>query len=102
MCIRDRLRYPLFEQVRIPVAHLLANGEATSYDEAYQKAAAPINALIATELSSRQLQADTQRKDAVAKAEKAAPVRSSGSQPGGSAKGKDLDSILSEAIAKHA
>jgi hypothetical protein len=94
-------KYPLFEQVRYPVAKMLENGEATTYDEAYQKAAAPINALIATELENRAKQADTQRKEAVAKAEKAAPVRSSGSQPGGSAKSKDLDSILETNISRH-
>jgi hypothetical protein len=94
-------KYPLFEQVRIPVSHLLATGEAQTYEEAYQKAAAPINALVAQELEARAKQADAQRKEAVAKADKASPVRSSGSQPGGSAKTKDLDSILDANISRH-
>lgn len=95
-----RPRYPHFTRVRGVMQHALMNGEANTLEEAYQKATEPINAAIAEELSRRNIQADTQRKDAVSKAEKAAPVRSSGSQPGGSAKGKDLDSILSDAMAK--
>lgn len=95
-----RPRYPHFERVRGIMGQLMANGQANTIEDAYQKATAPIQEAIAEELRARQQQADTQRKEALAKAEKAAPVRSSGSQPGGSAKGKDLDSILSDAMSK--
>jgi hypothetical protein len=96
-----RPRYPHFERVRGVMAQALMNGEARTLEEAYLKAVEPIQAAIAEELKVRQTQADTQRKEALAKAEKAAPVRSSGSQPGGSAKGKGLDSILDDAMTRH-
>lgn len=96
-----RPRYPHFERVRGVMAAALLNGEATTLEGAYQKAIEPINAAIAEELKSRQQQVDTQRKEAVAKAEKAAPVRSSGSQPGGTAQSKGLDSIIESAMATH-
>jgi hypothetical protein len=96
-----RPRYPHFERVRGVMAHSLATGEVRTLEEAYQKATAPIQEAIAEELKARQTQADTQRKEALAKADKAAPVRSSGSQPGGSAKGKGLDSILDDAMTRH-
>ena len=96
-----RPKYPHFERVRGVMAHILETGQALSFDEAYHKAVEPINAAIAEELKARQTQADTQRAASLAKADKAAPVRSSGSQPGGATKGKDLDSIISESIARH-
>lgn len=95
-----RPRYPHFERVRGVMAQALLSGEAKTLEEAYTNATAPIQEAIAEELSKRQTQADTQRKEAVARADRAAPVRSSGSQPGGSAKGGDLDSILGAAITK--
>ena len=95
-----RPRYPHFERVRGIMGQMMAQGEAATLEEAYQKAVAPINEAIAEELRTRQQQADTHRKEAVAKAERAAPVRSSGSQPNGMAKGTDLDSILNDAMAR--
>lgn len=95
-----RPRYPHFARVKGIMGQMMASGEAPTLEDAYQKAIEPINAAIAEELRTRQTAADTQRKDALVKADKAAPVRSSGSQPGGSAKGRDLDSLLSDAMAK--
>jgi hypothetical protein len=98
---QGRPRYPHFERVRGVMVQSLMSGEARTLEDAYQKAIEPINAAIAEELRVRTEQVDAQRKEAVAKAEKAAPVRSSGSQPGGSAKAKDLDSILDSNISRH-
>jgi hypothetical protein len=95
-----RPRYPHFERVRGVMGQLMAQGEANNLEDAYQKATAPIQEAIAEELRFRQSNADAQRKEAVAKADKAAPVRSSGSQPNGAARGKDLDSILNDAISR--
>lgn len=95
-----RPRYPHFERVRGIMGQIMANGQATTLEAAYQMASAPIQEAVAEELRSRQSHVETQRKEALSKAEKAAPVRSSGSQPGGQAKGRDLDSILGEAMSK--
>jgi hypothetical protein len=96
-----RPRYPHFERVRGIMGQMMAQGEALTMEDAYQKATAPIQEAIAEELRTRQQAVETQRKEAVSKAERASPVRSSGSQPGGQTKGTDLDSILNDALAKY-
>ena len=95
-----RPRYPHFERVRGIMGQIMAQGQAATLEDAYRQATAPIQEAIAEELRQRQAAVETQRKEAVAKAERASPVRSSGSQPGGATKGKGLDSILDDALAK--
>lgn len=92
-------KYPHFERVRGVMAQHLAGGDVTTLEEAYTKAMEPINAAIAQELQARTKAAEQQRAEAVAKAQKAAPVKSSGNQPGGQTKAKGLDAILDSALA---
>lgn len=95
-----RPRYPHFERVRGYMGQLMANGEVATLEDAYTKATEPIKAAVAEELSARTKNAEASQQAAVEKARKAAPVKSSGSQPNGSAKGKGLDSHLEAAMAK--
>jgi hypothetical protein len=83
------------------MGQLMANGQASTMEDAYDKATEPIRAAVAAELGSRSKQAEESNKAALEKAKKAAPVRSSGTAPNGSAKGKGLDAILSESMAQH-
>lgn len=91
-------KYPHFGRVRGYMGQLMANGEVSTLEDAYTKATEPIREAVAQELGSRQRQAEESNKAALDKARKAAPVKSSGTQPNGSAKGKGLDAILSEAM----
>lgn len=93
-----RPSHPHFDRVRGVMGQLLRDDQTLTLDAAYQKAVEPINAAIADELKNREAEAEKQRLASLEKAKKAAPVRSSGTAPNGSAKARDLDSILSEAI----
>jgi hypothetical protein len=89
-----RPRYPYFERVRGVMSQMLRDEPALTLEAAYQKAIEPLQQAIAEELRIHQETADRQRRQAVEKARKVAPVKSSGSQPNGSAKAKDLDALL--------
>jgi hypothetical protein len=89
-----RSRYPHFPRVRGVMAFLLRDDPALTLEVAYQKAAEPLQQAVAEELRVRQEAADRERQQTVEKARKAAPVKSSGSSPNGSAKAKDLDALL--------
>lgn len=93
-----RPKHPHFERVRGVMGQLMGGDPTLTLEQAYQKATEPIHEAIAVELKTRQEVAEKQRLETLEKAKKAAPVRSTGSQPNGSAKAKDLDSILSAAI----
>lgn len=93
-------RYPHFERVRGIMGQMMANGQVTSLEDAYAEATKPIHEAIAAELSTRQAQSAESNKAAIEKAKKAAPVKSSGTQPNGSAKGKGLDAHLDAAMAR--
>jgi hypothetical protein len=93
-----RPKHPHFERVRGVMGQLMGDDPTLTLEQAYQKAVEPINEAIAQELKTRQEAAEKQRLETLEKAKKAAPVKSTGSQPNGSAKSKDLDSILSDAI----
>ena len=86
--------HPLFPRVRGVMAQLLRDDPALTLEAAYQKAIAPVQQAIAQELRVHQDMAERQRRQAVEKARKAAPVKSSGSSPNGSARTKDLDALL--------
>ena len=89
-----RLRHPHFPRVRGVMAFLHRDDPALTLEAAYQKAIEPLQQTIAEELRVRQETAERARQETVEKARKAAPVRSSGSSPNGSAKAKDLDALL--------
>jgi hypothetical protein len=94
-------KYPHFNVVRAAMGQLLANGEASTMEDAYALAAKPIEDRIAAALSAKAQEAEKQRQVALDKAKRAAPVRSMGSQPNGAVTaGADLDAILSQSIAK--
>jgi hypothetical protein len=92
-------KYPHFEVVRAAMGQLLANEQAKTMEEAYLLAAKPIEDRIAAALSAKAQEAEKHRQEALAKAKKVAPVRSTGSQPNGMARATDLDSIISQSIA---
>lgn len=93
-------RYPHFERVRGIMGQMMANGTVSTLEDAYTEATKPIQEAIAAELSARQAQSAESNKAALEKARKAAPVKSSGTQPNGSAKGKGLDAHLDAAMAR--
>lgn len=90
--------HPYFDRVRGVMGQILTDDPSLTLKAAYDKAIEPIQQAIADGLKSQQETAERERLAAVEKAKKAAPVRSSGSQPNGVAKGKGLDEILSAAI----
>jgi hypothetical protein len=77
---------------------LLRDDPALTLDQAYQAAIEPLQQVIAEELAAHQEMAERRRRQAVEKARKAAPVKSSGAAPNGSAKAKDLDALLWDSI----
>jgi hypothetical protein len=89
-----RLRHPYFPRVRGVMAQLFRDDPALTLPAAYQKATEPLQQAIAEELRIHQDMAERRRREAVEKARKVAPVKSSGSSPNGSAKAKDLDALL--------
>jgi CheY-specific phosphatase CheX len=91
---------PYFEQVRPIMGQMMQNGQAATLDEAYSKAIQPFQAMITAEVKAKDAAAEKARLEAVEKAKRAAPVRSTGSQPGGSVQGKGLDAHLNAAFAK--
>lgn len=93
-------RYPHFARVRGVMSEFLAKGEASTMEQAYERAIAPINEAVAAELASRQKAADAERQAGIEKARKAAPVRSAGTMPNGATKAASLDALISESMAK--
>lgn len=90
--------FPHFERVRGVMSQYLQRGEAQTLEEAYSKAVEPINEAIAAELKTRTENVSKAQAEAVEKAKRAAPVKSSPSQPKGNVKGGSLDSIISQAM----
>lgn len=93
-----RPKHPHFERVRGVMGQILREDGTLTLDAAYQKAIEPIQQAIAEELKARTAQVEQQRQEALEKAKKAAPVKSTGSQPNGATKAKDLDSLLWDSI----
>ena len=89
-----RPRHPHFQRVRGVMTQLLGDDPALTLEAAYQKAIEPLQQTIAEELRVHRETAERRRQEAVEKARKVAPVKSSGSSPNGSAKSKDLDALL--------
>jgi hypothetical protein len=91
---------PYFDQVRPIMANLIGSGEAATIDDAYSKAMEPFQAMVTQQVTANGQAAEKARQEALDKAKRAAPIRSTGSQPGGTVTGGDLDSVLNAAIAK--
>lgn len=93
--------HPFFEQVKDVMGSLMQTGKAQTIAQAYELAAKPITEAIAKQMEARVAATSKAQADAVAKARKALPVRSSGMAPGGTTKGVSLDSILASAFDQH-
>lgn len=93
-------KHPFFETVRQAMGDLISAGKAQSLDAAYQLAAKPILDRIAAEAQARQKAADDAQAAALARAKKAAPVRTSGTSPNGKTRGGGLDAVLDQALAQ--
>ena len=84
------------------MASYLQAGQADTLEQAYDLAVAPFKELMEQEMATRQKAAEDERKAALEKAKKAAPVRSStGSIPASRADPKSLDDHLNAAMDKY-
>lgn len=94
-------KYPWFDTVRPAMGRLMADGEAQTLEEAYAKAVKPIEDRLAAEVAARQKAAAEKQAQELARAKKAAPVRTTASAPNGRATGGGLDAVLNQALAQH-
>ena len=95
-------KYPHLDRVRAAMASYMQTGQADTLEQAYELAIAPFKELIEQEMATRQKAAEDERKAALEKAKKAAPVRSStGSIPASRADPKSLDDHLNAAMDKY-
>jgi hypothetical protein len=93
-------KYPYFEKVKHVMASIIQSGQAENLQDAYTMATAPIQDVIDKEIASRQATAAKAQQEALEKAKKATPVKSSsGAMPGGSNQAKGLDAHLKAAMA---
>ncbi len=96
------LAYPFFDVVRGQMGQLIEasrnTGRILSMEEAYKQAVAPIEQRFAAEAANRAKRDDEQRKAALEKAKRAAPVKTSGIAPGGNGKAASLDDAISSAL----
>lgn len=91
-------KYPFFEQVRGTMGRLMSSGSASTLQQAYEMASAPINAEIAKRSQAASVVEAQRKATAVEKAKRAAPIRTSGS-PRGTVNGSEsLDEILASVI----
>lgn len=99
-----QLKYPHFEKVKQSMIQLVAGGQADSWDAAYSKSVRLDDELytqtVEAEKKLVQETLEKQRTEAVEKAKKAAPVKTSSALPKGDTKARDLDSIISGAMAR--
>lgn len=93
-------KYPFFETVRASMGPVLANGQARTLEEAYALAVKPIQERLDREIAARAKQAAETQAQVVARAKKAAPIRTSGDVPNGKTKGLSLDAILDQTLSQ--
>jgi hypothetical protein len=95
-------KFPHFERVKQSMIQLVADGLAESWDQAYSKSVRlddDLHKQVIDEERARALaEQERQRQEAVDKAKKAAPVRTSNGSPNGAAKPKGLDAHLDAAL----
>jgi hypothetical protein len=70
-------KYPHFDVVRGTMGQLMSSGQAQSLEDAYEKAAKPIEDRIAAEIAARSASTVARQREAVEKAKRAAPLRKS-------------------------
>lgn len=93
-------KYPFFETVRASMGPLLANGQARTMEEAYQLAVKPIQERLDREIAARAKQQTEAQAQVVARAKKAAPIRTSGDIPNGKTKAMSLDALLEQTLSQ--
>jgi hypothetical protein len=91
-------KYPFFEVVKPAMGALIAEGKAATLEDAYALATKPLQDKLQAEVTAKQKAAQEAQAQAVARAKKAAPVRSSGVTANGKTKSASLDSILDGAL----
>jgi len=93
-------KYPHFDVVRGAMGQLMANGAAQSLEEAYEKAAKPIEDRIAAELAARSASSVARQREAVEKAKRAAPIKKSprAALNGHSSEPTTIDDAISAAL----
>jgi hypothetical protein len=95
-------KYPHFERVKQTMIQLVADGLSKTWDEAYSKSVRLDDELhtkvVEEERGKALAESERQRQEAVEKAKKAAPVRTSNGSPNGAAKPKGLDAHLDAAL----
>lgn len=92
-------KYPFVEAVQGTVREIMGR-YGKSFEEAYKIAAKPHEDMLANELKRRGVSVDRNRQQAVEKAKKARPTKSTGLPSGGSTKATDLDSILNQTMSQ--
>lgn len=95
-------KFPHFQRVSQTMLQLVASGQSDTWDNAYSKAVRLDDELykqtVETERQRVSVEAEKQRLEAVEKAKKAQPVKSSDGSPSGAAKLKGLDAHISGAL----
>lgn len=92
-------KHPYFDRVRHVMASIVQSGQADNLADAYKLATEPIRDVIDKEIKARQTAAEKERTEALERAKKAAPVKtSSGVTPKGGTSPKGLDAHISAAI----
>jgi hypothetical protein len=95
-------KFPHFERVKQTMIQLVANNQAETWDQAYSKAVRLDDDLykqtVEAERVSVQEAAEKARLEAVEKAKKTAPVKTSSAPPGGATQLKGLDAHLGAAM----
>lgn len=98
-------KYPHFQQVRQSMLRLIGSEQAADFDQAYTKAVRLDDELYKGVVESERKRvaddAEKARLEAVEKAKKTQPVKSSSAPPGGGTQMKGLDAHLSAALEKH-
>lgn len=99
-----QLKFPHFGRVSQTMLKLVASGDADSWDAAYDRAVWSDPELRAQQIEAERqrvlAETERQRQEAVAKAKKVAPVKSSDGAPKGGEQLKGLDSHLSAALGR--
>lgn len=93
-------KYPHFDVVRGAMGQLMASGSAQSLEDAYEKAAKPIEDRIAAELAARSATSVARQREAVEKAKRAAPIKRSprAALNGHSSEPATIDDAISAAL----
>ena len=100
-----QLKYPHFDRVKQAMLQLVVNGQADTWEDAYDNAVWSNRELRAGAIEAERKRerdaSEKARQEAVNKAKKAAPLARSNSQPRGNVEAKGVDAHIDAALAKH-